>query len=165
MGRNQIAKELQLMSEVLDATPSMLEMVYQDIVHSVSTHTGRKGMTADRVLRCAILKQYRQFTYEESAFHLEDSSSFRGFARLGPRQYPGKSILQGNIKSLREETWEAINRMIASYARQEKIESGRKVRIDATAEETDIHHPTDATLLADGIRVTGSWKEFPLSLR
>lgn len=157
VSRNQIAKELQLMSQVLDATPSMLEMVYRDIVHSVSARTGRKGMTADQVLRCAILKQYRQLTYEELAFHLEDSSSFRGFARLDPGQYPGKSILQENIKGLREETWEAINKAIIGYAQREKIESGRKIRIDATAVETDIHHPTDATLLADGIRIITRW--------
>lgn len=157
VGRNQIAKELQLMSQILDATPSMLDMVYRDIVRSISTRTGRKGMTADQVLRCAILKQYRQLTYEELAFHLEDSSSFRGFARLDPGQYPGKSILQENIKGLREETWEAINKAIIGYAQREKIESGRKIRIDATAVETDIHHPTDATLLADGIRIITRW--------
>jgi IS5 family transposase len=157
VGRNQIAKELQMMSQVLDATPSMLDMVYRDIVRSISTRTGRKGMTADQVLRCAILKQYRQLTYEELAFHLEDSSSFRGFARLDPGQYPGKSILQENIKGLREETWEAINQAIIGYAQREKIESGRKIRIDATAVETDIHHPTDATLLADGIRIITRW--------
>lgn len=157
IGRNQIAKELQLMSDILDAAPSMLELVYRDIVGSVSARTGRKGMTADQVLRCAILKQYRQLTYEELAFHLEDSGSFRGFARLDPGQIPCKSILQENIKSLREETWEAVNRLIVGYAQQEKIESGRKVRIDATAVETDIHHPTDSTLLADGIRIITRW--------
>ncbi|HYS43288.1 MAG TPA: ISNCY family transposase, partial [Geobacteraceae bacterium] len=64
---------------------------------------------------------------------------------------------QENIKSLREETWEAIHREIIFYAKQEKIESGRKVRIDATAVETDIHYPTDSTLLADGVRIITRW--------
>ena len=72
-------------------------------------------------------------------------------------QYPSKSILQENIKSLREQTWEAIHREIIDYAKAEKIENGRKVRIDSTAIETDIHHPTDSTLLADGIRVITRW--------
>ncbi|MBV5344065.1 MAG: ISNCY family transposase, partial [Rhodoferax sp.] len=58
---------------------------------------------------------------------------------------------------LREETWETINRVILGYAKQEKVESGRKVRIDATAVETDIHHPTDSTLLADGVRIITRW--------
>jgi len=150
MARNKIAKELQLISQVLDAIPRVLDVVYQDLVRSACPTTGREGMTADQVLRCALLKQYRQLTYEELAFHLEDSSSFRGFSRLDMGQYPCKSILQRNIKALREETWETINQVILGYAKQEKVESGRKVRIDATAVETDIHHPTDSTLLADG---------------
>jgi IS5 family transposase len=157
MARNQIAKELQQISQVLDATPKVLELAYQDLVRSSRPTTGREGMTAEQVLRCAILKQYRQLTYEELAFHLEDSSSFRGFSRLEMGQYPCKSILQANIKALREETWEALHREIIGYAKQEKIESGRKVRIDATAVETDIHHPTDSTLLADGIRIITRW--------
>lgn len=157
MARNKIAKELQLMSQVLDAIPIVLDVVYQDLVRSACPTTGREGMTADQVLRCALLKQYRQLTYEELAFHLENSTSFRGFSRLDMGQYPCKSILQRNIKALREETWETINRVILGYAKQEKVESGRKVRIDATAVETDIHHPTDSTLLADGVRIITRW--------
>jgi len=157
MSRNKIAKELQQISQVLDATPKVLDLVYQDLVRSSRPTTGREGMTAEQVLRCAILKQYRQLTYEELAFHLEDSDSFRGFSRLEMGQYPCKSILQENIKTLREETWEAIHREIIGYAKQEKIESGRKVRIDATAVETDIHYPTDSTLLGDGVRIITRW--------
>jgi len=157
MPRNQIAKELQVMSEVLDANPQVLEPVYQDLVRSSRPTTGREGMTAEQVLRCAILKQYRQITYEELAFHLEDSESFRLFSRLEGNQHPCKSNLQGNIKALREETWETINQGIIGYAKQEKIESGRKIRIDATAVETDIHYPSDSSLLADGVRIITRW--------
>ncbi len=157
MARNQIAKELREMSKVLDATPSVVELAFQDLTRSARPTTGREGMTAEQVLRCAILKQYRQLTYEELAFHLEDSDSFRSFARLDMGQYPSKSILQQNIKALREETWEAIHREIIAYASREKIESGRKVRIDATCVETDIHHPTDSSLLADGVRIITRW--------
>lgn len=157
MARNKIAQELKQISQVLDATPTVLDLAYQDLIRSARPTTGREGMTAEQVLRCAILKQYRQLTYEELAFHLEDSDSFRGFSRLEMGQYPCKSILQENIKALREETWEAIHREIIGYAKEEKIETGRKVRIDATCVETDIHHPTDSTLLADGVRIITRW--------
>lgn len=110
-------------------------------------------MTTEQVLRCAVLKQYRELTYEELAFHLEDSDAFRTFSRLEMGQYPSKSILQENIKSIGEDTWEAIHGEIIGYAHREKIESERTIRIVSTAVETDIHHPTDSTLLADGIRV------------
>lgn len=135
----------------------MLDLVYQDLVRKSRPTTGREGMTAEQVLRCAILKQYRQLTYEELAFHLEDSDSFRGFSRLESGQYPSKSILQQDIKALREETWETIHQQIIGYAKQEKIETAHKVRIDAAAVETDIHHPTDSTLLADGVRIITRW--------
>lgn len=157
MARNQIAKELQQISQLLDATPAVVDLVYQDLVRSALPTTGREGMNAEQVLRCAILKQYRQLTYEELAFHLEDSEAFRGFSRLEMGQYPCGSALQMNIKAIREETWEAIHQQILDYARVEKIETGRKVRIDATAVETDIHHPTDSTLLADGVRIITRW--------
>lgn len=154
---NQIAKELEYISQVLSANPQLVDLVYQDLTRARRHDTGREGLTAEQVLRCALLKQYRQLSYEELAFHLEDSTAFRSFSCLEMGQYPGKSILQENIKSLAEETWEAIHRDVVEYARREKIETGKKVRIDSTAIDTDIHHPTDSTLISDGIRIITRW--------
>ena len=72
-------------------------------------------------------------------------------------QYPSKSILQENIKAIGEETWEAIHKEIIGYAQREKVESGSTVRVDSTTVETDIHHPMDSMLLADGIRIITRW--------
>jgi IS5 family transposase len=155
--RNSIVGELEQISHILDATPTVMELVFEDLIKTRRPDTGREGMTAEQVVRCAILKQYRELTYEELAFHLEDSDAFRSFSRLEMGQYPSKSILQENIKAIREETWEAIHRDILSYAMREKVEKGRTVRVDSTAVETDIHHPTDSTLLADGIRIITRW--------
>jgi IS5 family transposase len=157
MARNSIVKELEQVSKILDANPRVLELVYEDLVKKTRPDTGRQGMTAEQVLRSAVLKQYRELTYEELAFHLEDSDAFRTFARLEMGQYPSKSVLQENIKAIREETWEAIHNEILGYARQEKIERGRTIRVDSTAVETNIHHPTDSTLLSDGIRIITRW--------
>jgi transposase, IS5 family len=154
---NPIARELEQISQILDANPSLLDLVYQDLTRAKRHDTGREGLTAEQVLRCCILKQYRKLSYEELAFHVDDSSAFRTFSRLEMGQYPCKSILQENIKTLSEETWEAIHSRIIDYAQSEKIETGRKIRIDSTAIETDIHHPTDSTLLCDGIRVITRW--------
>ena len=155
--RSSIVKELEQMSKVLDATPSVMDIVFKDLVKTHRFDTGRKGMTAEQVLRCAVLKQYRELTYEEMAFHLEDSDAFRSFARLEMGQYPSKSILQENIKAITEETWEAIHRDILGYAAREEIEKGRTIRVDSTAVETDIHRPTDSTLLSDGVRIITRW--------
>ena len=115
--------------------------------------TGRNGMTADQVLRGAILKQYRELTYEELAFHPDDSQAFRSFARLDMGQYPRDSTLQANITAIGADTWEAVNRAVLGFAAQQKVEQGRTVRVDSTVVESTIHHPTDSTLLEDGIRV------------
>jgi transposase, IS5 family len=157
MARNSIVKELDQISKILDANPRMMELVFQDLVGTSRPDTGRQGLTAEQVLRCAVLKQYRQLTYEELAFHLEDSDAFRSFSRLEMGQYPCKSVLQENIKAIKEETWETILHEITGYAMREKIETGQVVRVDSTAVETDIHHPTDSTLLADGIRIITRW--------
>jgi IS5 family transposase len=155
--RNSIVKELEQISLILDANPRLMDLVFQDLIGSSRPDTGREGLTAEQVLRCALLKQYRELTYEELAFHLGDSDAFRSFSRLNMGQYPCKSILQENIKTIKEETWETIHREIIGYAMEEKIETGRTIRLDSTAVETDIHHPTDSTLLSDGIRIITRW--------
>lgn len=153
LSQHEIGKELQAISEILDENQQMLDWVHQDLAGLKATDTGREGMTAEQVLRAAILKQYRSLTYDELAFHLGDSASFRGFAKLGRGQRPKSSTLQENIKALTEQTWEAVNRVLTGYAASKGIEKGRTVRIDSTAVETDIHYPTDSTILADAIRV------------
>lgn len=155
--RTRIGKELEQMSRILDETPGLLQIVFDDLIKSKRVDTGRQGLTAEQVLRCALLKQYRQLSYEELAFHLDDSTAFRRFARLEMGQYPCKSILQENIKAISEQAWEEIHRLLLGYAVTNKIEKGRKIRLDSTAIETDIHHPTDSTLLADGIRIITRW--------
>ena len=157
--RHDIGKELAAFSEILDATPKMLDLVYADLTRMARKDTGREGMTAEQVLRCVALKQYRNLSYEELAFHLEDSKSFRAFARLEMGQYPSSSSLQENIKPLSEETWEAIHICLMQYAVESGIETGRKVRIDSTVVESNIHDPSDSTLLWDGIRVITRWLE------
>jgi IS5 family transposase len=153
MPNNPIAKELEAMSKILDAQPTMVELVHKDIVGIKRTDTGRPGITAEQTLRSAVLKQYRSLTYEELAFHLEDSQSFRAFARLNINQFPSKSVLQENIKAISVSTWEAIQRLLLEYAVDQELEKGRKIRIDSTAVDSDIHHPTESSLLGDGVRV------------
>jgi len=105
------------------------------------------------VLRCALLKQQRQLSYEELAFHLEDSASFRAFARLPLGWSPKKSVLHQTIGAIRGETWEAINQALLASAKQDKLESGARVRLDSTVSAALMHEPSDSTLLWDAVRV------------
>lgn len=94
---NPIAKELEQISLILDENRKLVEIVYEDLIRAKRADTGREGLTAEQVLRCTILKQYRQLSYEELAFHLEDSWAFREFSRLNREQHPCKSVLQESI--------------------------------------------------------------------
>jgi transposase, IS5 family len=92
-------------------------------------------------------------SYEELAFHLEDSASFRAFARLPLAWSPKKSVLHRTILALRPENWEAVNRALVASAQQEKLEAGAMVRIDSTVTDALMHELSDSTLLWDAVRV------------
>jgi len=150
---HDIGKELKAMSARLDRHRELLEWVVLDLHLKDVYDTGRQGLPAESVLRCALLKQYRQLSYQELAFHLSDSASFQAFARLPGHLFPKKSVLQQTISRIQPATWERINQVVLLDAQHEKVELGKKVRIDSTMTETDIHAPSDSTLLWDSVRV------------
>lgn len=149
------AAELQAISDIIDAKPETVALVLEDIVpDGVDVALGRMGMTGEQVLRALIVKQMNDYSYEQLAFHLADSATYRAFCRFGfDRQPPKKSPLQKNIKRVKPETWEAINRALLRLAQQLGLEDGRKVRTDSTVVESNILYPNDSTLLWDSVRV------------
>lgn len=149
------ARELRKISTILDQLPLAGTLVYDDLVaHGPDVSVGRPGLSGDQVLRLLILKKMNGFNYEELAFHLADSRCYRAFCGFGiDEKSPRKSALQQNIKSIRPETLEAINRLLLVVAQEEKVEKGRCVRVDCTVVESNIHHPTDSSLLYDSVRV------------
>ena len=150
---HEIGRELKAMSQWLDEHRELLAWVAEDLRRRGVKETGREGLPAESVLRCALLKQHRQLSYEELAFHLEDSASFRAFARLPLSWTPKKSALHRTISAIRAETWEAINRVLLASARQERVETGKVVRLDSTVTAALMHEPSDSSLLWDGVRV------------
>ncbi len=150
---HEIGRELNAMSRWLDQHRSLLSLVAADLSGHGIKETGRHGLPAEAVLRCALLKQYRQLSYVELAFHLEDSASFISFARLPLSWSPKKSVLQQTISAISAASWEAINRAVLSSARQQKLDDGSVVRIDSTVTASLMHAPTDSSLLWDGVRV------------
>jgi IS5 family transposase len=79
---HQIGCDLKAMSGWLDRQRALVSLVAGDLRRDGLRQTGRRGLPAESVLRCALLKQQRQLSYEELAFHLEDSASFRAFGRV-----------------------------------------------------------------------------------
>ena len=151
--QHEIGCELKVMSQWLDGQRELIGLVAGDLRRQRVRQTGRRGLPAESVLRCALLKQQRQLSYEELAFHLEDSASFRAFARLPLAWTPKKSVLHHTIAAIRPETWEAINRALLASAKQDRLESGATVRFDSTVTQALMHEPSDSTLLWDAVRV------------
>jgi len=149
---HKLGQELRKISEILDRHPEFMEWVHADLCQSTEK-CGDNGMTAEQVLRAGILKQLRQVSYEELAFQIQDSTSSRAFLYLGHDEWYKSSCLQGNIRTVTEETWDNIHQALLSDSKVNKMETGKKVRTDSTAVATNIHHPTDSTLLYDCLRV------------
>src|SRR3954471_928029 len=151
--KHEIGCELKKASAWLDEHPALIGLGAGDLGRDGVEETGRQGLSAEAVLRCALLKQYRQLSYEELAFHLEDSASFRAFARLPWAWSPKRSVLHKTIGAIRAATWEAVSRTRLASAGEGKIEDGSVVRLDSTATAALLHQPSDSSLLWDGVRV------------
>lgn len=143
------AKELKVVSDLLDAHPTIGEQVAQDI----GRENGRPGMTGDQVFRVLFLKQLNEFSYDQLAFHLADSQTYRRFCGFGFTDLiPKRSTLAENLKRIKAETVEAIARDVVLIAADLGIEKARKVRVDSTVVESNIHDPSDSWLLWDCVR-------------
>lgn len=152
------AAELATMSRLLDQLPEAVAKVHEDLSwrgnKRVDPTKGRDGLAAEQVLRVGILKQHTGVSYEALAFGLADSMTYRSFCRLGLNDKPPKkSTLQKNVKRVKPETWEAITQMVVVLAAMLGVEKGKKTRTDCTVVESNIHHPTDSSLLGDCVRV------------
>lgn len=150
---HEIGQELKAISGWLDRHVEVLDWAAQDIQRTGIKNTGRSGLSIEAILRCGLLKQHQQWTYQELAFHLADSATSAAFARLPRGLYPTDSALQGVIALIRGETWEHINRVLVKDALASRMETLKQARIDSTVTETLIHKPWDSSLLGDAERV------------
>jgi IS5 family transposase len=149
------ARELQAVRTILDAHPEFARWVQADLLAGgVAPDRGRKGMSGEQVLRALVIKQSNGFSYDDLAFHLADSQSYQAFCLIGIAEKPPKrSTLQRNLKAIRAETLERINRTLVAHAQAQEIEDGRRLRADSTVIKAAIHEPTDSSLLVDCVRV------------
>jgi len=150
---HETGRELKAMSDWLDQNIDLLDWVAADVKNRNAEQTGRKGLSVESVLRCAVLKQYRQLSYEDLVFCLMDSTSCQTFARLSLEWIPKKATLQSCISAISDVTWEQINQRLLQSAHKTKVERGEMLRIDSTVTDAPIHKPSDSTLLWDSVRV------------
>jgi transposase, IS5 family len=115
--------------------------------------TGRDSSPVEVLLRMLTVKRLYSWTYRQTEWHVRDSLVMRWFCRIYWEAVPDYSTVDQWSLTLRPETLHAFNERVTELAKQLKVTRGRKLRTDGTVVETNIHYPTDSSLLADGVRI------------
>jgi transposase, IS5 family len=114
---------------------------------------GRGATPVEVILRMLVVKRLYGWSYEQTEHFVADSLILRQFCRLYLEPVPDDTTLIRWANQVTPQTLAALNERGVALARQAKVTRGRKLRVDGTVVETNLHHPTDASLLADGVRV------------
>ena len=119
----------------------------------LSRTRGRKQTPAEVVLRMLVLKHANNWSFEETEHQVRANIVCREFARVGLGRVPDAKVIGKIAKLLGPEAVEKVHRRLIEVAKQEGAIQGRRLRVDTTVVETNIHYPTDSSLLSDGARV------------
>jgi IS5 family transposase len=108
---------------------------------------GRLGVPAEIVLRMLLLKHLRDWSFDVVEREVRANLVYREFTRVGWEKVPDAKTLGRQARALGPEVIEQIHQRMAALARENGVIQGRKMRVDTTVVETDIHYPTDSSLL------------------
>ena len=140
---------------MLEANPKILDIAHRDFSRVLSqSGYGRGGFTSEQILRSIIVMFIEEKSYRDAVILVENSEFLRNFIKLGNKVMMDFTFLCKAFTALSEETWKAINGALSGYAKKEEKITAEKVRLDTTAYETNIHYPTDSSLLWDSYRTS-----------
>jgi transposase, IS5 family len=114
---------------------------------------GRRSTPAEVVLRLLLLKHIRNWSYEVVEREVRANLVYRSFTRVGGGKVPDDTVMNKWALALGPEVIENLHKRVVAIAQEKKVVEGRKMRVDTTVVETNIHYPTDSSLLGDGVRV------------
>jgi transposase, IS5 family len=121
--------------------------------HPQSRKRGRPGTPAEVVLRLLVLKHMRNWSYEVLEREVRANLVYRDFTRVGAAKTPDAKTMGKWGPALGPAVVEQIHQRLVQIARDHRVAAGRRMRVDTTVVETNIHYPTDSNLLGDGVRV------------
>jgi transposase, IS5 family len=121
--------------------------------HPQSRRRGRRGTPAEVVLRLLVLKHMRNWSYGVLEREVRANLVYRDFTRVGATKMPDAKTMGRWGVALGPEAIKQIHERIVQIARVHRVAEGRRMRLDTTVVETNIHYPTDSSLLGDGVRV------------
>jgi len=145
--------QLQAIAAFLDDHAFLVEQVRRDLVRGLKNpNTGRSGITPSQALRSLILMRIKNWDYRELRERINDGYTLRIFTDFDSHPVPKHDAFNRAFNRVTPATMQAINRMLVEGAVALGLEDGKQLRVDTTVVETDIHYPTDATLLWDTVR-------------
>jgi len=118
-----------------------------------SRRRGRLGTPAEVVIRMLILKHLFDWSYDEMEHEVRANLVYRAFTRIDAGDVPDAKTILKIARALGPEVIEQLHRQVVEVAKRAGVTHGRRFRIDTTVVETNVHYPTDSTLLQDGVRV------------
>ena len=141
-------------SEFLDDQADLIEFVRCDLMRGLKRPgSGRNGLMPSQVLRSLVLMRLKNWDYRELRERIADGLTLRRFTNFYCTPVPKHDAFQRSFVRLTPQTLKAINDLVVRAAVELGLEDGAKLRVDTTVVQTDIHHPTDNTLLWDVVRV------------
>ena len=145
---------MRVVDELLD-DEELIDAVYQaqGKRHAQSRIRGRGQTPAEVALRMLILKHVRNWSFETLEREVRANVVYRSFCRIGMEKVPDAKTLVRLGQVIGPETIRELHDRIVSLAKQTGAVRGRKMRVDTTVVESNVHYPTDSGLLNDGTRV------------
>ena len=133
----------------------LFQQIKADLIrrYPQSAHKGRRSTPVEVILRLLAVQHLYDWSYEEAEHYVNDSLVLRQFCRLYLAKAPDDTTLIRWANQIQPETLQALLDRVVELARTHKVTRGRKLRTDGTVVETNIHYPTDSSLLGDGVRV------------
>jgi IS5 family transposase len=114
---------------------------------------GRPSTPVEVILRMLVVMRLYSWSYAQAEYFVHDSLVLRQFCRVYLERVPDDTVLIRWANIIGPETLQELNDRVVQLASSLKVTRGRKLRVDTTAVETNIHYPTDSALLGDGVRV------------
>jgi transposase, IS5 family len=144
----QLDPVLAAISDFIDEHNDIVERVRKDLLRGLKNpDTGRPGLTAPQVLRSMLLMRIKNWDFRELRERIADGYSLRQFTGFYSDDVPLHYAFNRSFNRLTPETVKIVSDAVVQAAVQLGLEDGAKLRVDTTVVETDIHHPTDNTLL------------------
>ena len=117
-----------------------------------NARTGRNGIAPTQVLRSLVLMRNKNWDYRELQERINDGFTLRSFTEFDSHAVPKHDAFHRAFNRMTPETLRDINQLVVQAAVQLGLEDGKTLRVDTTVVESNIHYPTDATLLWDSVR-------------